>query len=368
MARIFRAPRFYIQGPDAIGMLGEKAATLGRSISVLCDAAVLEQLRPVLEESLRRQDIVAEIIPFDGDVTLAEMDRLAVEVREGGGEVVVGVGGGRALDTAKGVARRNRLPFISVPTVASTDAPATRGVVIYDAAHRLAAVEQMDDNPAFVIVDTAIIAAAPARFLRGGIGDALSTKFEAEANWAGAGLTKHGARPLLTGRLVADACYRTLVEHGPAAMRVAGTGEVTEDFEYAVEAVLLMSAIGFENTGLSVAHAIATELGTIEDVRSHSLHGEHAAYGTLVQVVAEGRPAAEFLELHGFFGAVSLPRTLAELGLEQPIEAVVLRLAQAAAESPFMENQKAPLAAERLAWAIRALEHGEALDLPAISR
>src|SRR5690606_8613754 len=110
-----------------------------------------------------------------------------------------GFGGGRALDTAKGVARRTGLPFVSVPTVASTDAPATRGVVIYDDAHNLAAIEQMEENPAFVIVDTAIISAAPARFLRGGIGDALSTKFEADAHWAGAGLTKHGTRPLLTG-------------------------------------------------------------------------------------------------------------------------------------------------------------------------
>lgn len=357
MTRIFRAPAFYIQGPYALSQLGEKAATLGRSVVAICDLAVLPHIGADLTASLNRQDISPTVIPFDADVTYREMDRLAELVRAGGGEVVVGIGGGRTLDVAKGVARRTGLPFISVPTAASTDAPSTRGIVIYDDQHTMIAVEQMDQNPAFVIVDTAIIAKAPARLLLSGIGDALTAKFETEGAWKGTGLSKQGTRPLKVGVMLGDICYRMLLEHGPGAMRVAGTGEVTADLEAVVEAILWVSAVAFENTGLSIAHAVATEFGAIEPVRKHSLHGEHAAYGTLVQAIAEDRPEDEIQTLFGFYDEVGMPRRLSALGMPDIGDGAIESLAARCAKSPFMVNQERMLDANDLAAAFRAVEN-----------
>lgn len=357
MTRIFRAPAFYIQGPGALGLLGEKAATLGRSVVAVCDAAVFPHIEAELTTTLTRQDIAPATILFDADVTHREMDRLAEEVRRKGGEVVVGIGGGRTLDVSKGVARRTGLPFVSVPTVASTDAPATRGIVIYDDSHTMVAVEQMDDNPAFVIVDTAVIAKAPARLLRGGIGDALTAKFEAEGAWKGTGLSKQGTRPLKTGVMLGDLCYRMLLEHGSGAMHVAGTGEVTPDLEAVIEAILWLSAVAFENTGLSVAHAVATELGAIEPVRKRSLHGEHAAYGTLVQAIAEERSKDELETLFSFYDGIGMPRRLADLGLPAVDDAAIESLAFACAKSPFLINQEHGLDADDLSAAFRAVEN-----------
>lgn len=357
MTRIFRAPAFYIQGPGALGELGERAATLGRSVVAICDVLVLPHIEKHLQQSLSRQDITPTVIPFDADVTHKEMDRLAEEVRCIGGEVVVGIGGGRTLDTAKGVARRTGLPFVSVPTVASTDAPSTRGIVIYDDHHTMIGVEQMDENPAFVIVDTAIIAKAPARFLRGGIGDALTAKFETEGAWKGSGLSKQGTRPLKTGVMLGDVCYRMLLEHGPGAMKAAGTGEVTPDLEAVIEAVLWLSAVAFENTGLSIAHAVATELGAIEPVRKQSLHGEHAAYGTLVQAVAEKRPEDELRTLFSFCDEIGMPRRLADLGLPAVDEKTIADLAARCANSPFMINQEHRLDANDLTVAFQSVEN-----------
>ncbi len=102
------------------------------------------------------------------------------------------------------MALRLGLEMISVPTIASTDAPASRGVVIYNEDHRLADVEQMPLNPRCVLVDTKWIARAPARFLSAGIGDAIAKKFEADACLASGGLNKHGTPPSLTALAVAD--------------------------------------------------------------------------------------------------------------------------------------------------------------------
>jgi len=342
--RIFRAPTLYVQGPGALSITGERASALGRNLTVIGDAMVLPGIQGMLNETLKRQDISATIVPFSGDVTYRAMDGLAAQGRLNKADVIVGVGGGRTLDAAKGASRRLGLPFVSVPTAASTDAPATRGIVIYDEAHTMVAVEQMDDNPACIIVDTALIAAAPARLLRGGIGDALTAKFEAEGCLAGTGFTKAGTRPLRTGLILAEGLYRTLLDFGVEAMAAAGTGEPTQALENVVEAVLFMSAVAFENTGLSLAHALATELGVVGSIRAASLHGEHAAYGTLVQAVAEQRAEKEIAELISFMDAINMPRSLRSLGLSAYDEAqTIAMLAERSAASPMLLNLAKPL-------------------------
>ncbi len=119
---------------------------------------------------------------------------------------MVGAGGGRALDAAKGVALRANLSVVTVPTVASTDAPASHGIAIYNEAHQVVRVEQLPRSPAVVIVDTEIIARARVRYLAAGIGDALSKLIEAKACVASQARNRHGTRPLLAGMAMAQHC------------------------------------------------------------------------------------------------------------------------------------------------------------------
>jgi glycerol dehydrogenase len=353
--RIFMATGCYIQGPGCLDLLGEKAASLGRRVALIGDAEVLRLVGERLRASLDKSGLATAELSFSGETTAPAIDALAERARGHAPEVVVGAGGGRALDAAKGVARRLGRPFVSVPTIASTDAPASRGLVVYDDEHRPVVVEQLVRNPEFVIVDTAVIAQAPARFLRAGIGDAIAKKFEAEACWAGGGLTKHGTRPLRTALMIADACYQLLRAHGAEAVRAVERGQVTDDLEYTVEAALLLSAMAFENGGLSVTHAMAAALGTLAATRD-AAHGEHVAYGTLVQVELEGRPEDEIEDLAGFLGEVGLPRALAELGLAGAGRADIDALAAACVAAPYAHHQPRPVDAAGIAAAIERVE------------
>ncbi len=353
-ARVFMAPGAYVQGPGALDLVGEKAASFGVRASVVCDAAMLGPLEERLSAALGGAGVMATFHAFSGEVTRAAIAALAGAAAEAP-HVVVGVGGGRAIDAGKGAALTLDRPFISVPTVASTDAPASRGIAIYDESHRVVAVEQLPRNPEWVLVDTEVIAAAPARFLRAGLGDALSKKFETEGVFAGSGLNKHGTRPLHAARAMAQACYDAVRAHGVAALAACEAGQADESLEAAVEAILLLSPMAFENSGLSVAHAMAPVLAAMP-AAGGSLHGEHAAYGTLVQVLAEGRPRAETDELIGFCREIGLPTSLSGLGLGGIAEGEIRGMAEACAAGPHMENQARRLSARDIEAAMLALE------------
>ena len=100
--------------------------------------------------------------------------------REQKSTAVVGIGGGKILDTAKAVAHYAALPAVIVPTVASTDSPCSSlGVVYLDSGefdHYLFLNRCPD-----MVVDTAVVAKALVALLVAGMGDAMATYFEARA-------------------------------------------------------------------------------------------------------------------------------------------------------------------------------------------
>lgn len=348
--RIFACTSLYVQGPGVIAQVGPLTQRIGCSPVIVIDATVQSQFQAALAEGF---DEIPTFIPFSGEVTDATVAAITASA-EGCG-VVVAVGGGKALDAGKAVALRLGVPIISVPTIASNDGPASRGIAIYDEAHRLVRVDQMPTNPAAIIVDSLIIANAPLRFLRAGIGDAIAKTFEAEACWSSGGLTKHGTRPTHSGRAIARAAYQLLRDHAQAALADAQRHEVTEALEATIEACVLLSAMGFENGGLSIAHSVTRGLMTLRGAKDR-LHGEHVAFGTLVQLAAEARSDVEILELGKFFISLGLPDSLAALGVDQANENEMAGIANVTMSSPHMQALSERITAQDLLDAIRRVE------------
>jgi glycerol dehydrogenase len=362
-ARIFAAPPRYIQGPGSLDLIGCELRALGRRPAVICDAALLPALEERLRRSLDESGLPETILPFAGDVTLRSIEKVADEARGFAADVIAGVGGGRVLDAAKGAALRLGAPFVSAATIAATDAAASRGIVVHDETGAVTGVEQLQRSPACVLVDTALIAAAPSRYLRAGIGDALSKRVELDTCRRQGVRSKQGTRALLSAFAMADECHRLIRRHGAAAFAAVERHEVTEDVEAVVEAVLLQSCMAFENGGLSVTHAVAHALAG-EPAARDALHGEHVAYATLVEMALEGWPEAEIRELAGFLRSLRLPTSLAELGLPAPGEAALRALADASCGFPHLAARRRPVDPASLVAAIRLTErHAQQIDL-----
>lgn len=353
--RQFAGPRRYVQAPGALDLLGGLLATLGQVPVVVADPEVMRLFGDRLERVLTAAGLRPRLRVLDGELTYARVAGLAGSLGGAAADVVVGVGGGKSLDAGKAVALALGLPVVTVPTAASNDSPASAAVAMYDDAHAMVAVDRLPHHPELVVVDTAVLARAPVGLLRAGVGDAMAKKFEAEGCRDGTGSTPVGGRPLLTGVAIADACYRTLRRHAAAGLAANGRGEVTPDLEAVVEAVVLMSGLGFENGGLSLAHSLTRGLMRARGARD-APHGLQVAWATLVQLAAEGRPDAELADLAAFHRGVGLPVGLAGLGMPDATAAEVAAIARLAMTAPHVPNLRVGVDAGAVAAAIRRVE------------
>ncbi|MGA2478239.1 MAG: glycerol dehydrogenase, partial [Spirochaetia bacterium] len=223
-----------------------------------------------------------------------------------------------------------------VPTAASTDAPTSALSVLYneDGSHHGELF--YESNPSILLVDSQIIADAPVRFLVAGMGDALSTLFEALANRASdsPNLIYHldgGFRSTIVGRMIAEKCYETLLKKGVMAKAAAEKHVVVEALEDIIEANILMSGLGFENNGTSAAHAICDGVTALREC-AKALHGEKVAFGVICQLVLENASSELLEEVLSFSFAIGLPITLEDLGAKDT-EATVRRIADVALHS-----------------------------------
>lgn len=353
--RTFVAPTRYLQGPGALDALGEAAAPYGPVALVITDPVVHSMLGRRVEATLAMAGMVPVFGMLAGEITHAAADDLAAVHAEAGAGVVIGVGGGKALDAGKSVALRLELPVITVPTIASNDSPASGAMAMYDDAHTLVSVDRLPRHPEAVVVDTELIARAPVAFLRSGIGDAVSKKFEAEACLVGGGQNLVGTRPLLSAGAIADACYSTIRAHAVGAIHACENDEVTDDLEAVVEAVVLMSALSFENGGLSLAHAMTRGLMPARGA-STAMHGAHVAWGLLVQLVVLSRPLAEIDELMAFYREVGLPVSLADLDLPDPSPEELADIVVRSLGAPHIVNLPVTVDAASLTAAIAVVE------------
>ena len=319
-SRAFGSPSRYIQGPGEINRLPCHSAQFGRRVFAVIDEFFYGNLPHKLTEIYNYDDSAFTSIEFREEITAEIIRKTAVCAHNFRAEVIVGIGGGKTLDTAKAAASRLNLPLIIIPTSASTDAPTSAMSIIYNEKHEHSDVFYYSKNPDLVLADSQIIADAPVRFLVSGMGDAIATVFEARASVRSGSLNyiSQGSGPYRysnTAIAIAELCYKTILENGVSARIANEQHVVTEALEAVIEANILMSGLGFENVGCAAAHAVSNGLSACPG-GNKALHGEKVAFGVICQLVAENTGKALMDEIMKFYLEVGLPLTLEDMGLE----------------------------------------------------
>jgi glycerol dehydrogenase len=352
---VFGAPRRYVQGKNVLSTIGAELSSIGKSAVLLADERVSGIVGDTVAQSCEAAGVKLIRLTFSGEVTYAEVDRLARLAEGQSYDIVVAAGGGKTIDTGKLLSRAIGTVFVSVPTVASNDSPTSHIAVVYDENHKLVGVEENKANPELVLVDTAIIAKAPLKLLAAGVGDALVKRFEVEQCIGAGGKNVFGAGSPLSALALARACYDTVRAHTVPAYAAVGRGEVDEHLEALVEATVLMSGLAFESGGLSVSHGMTRGLSAVPSIAS-ALHGHQVAYGLLVQLVLEERDEAFMADMRQFYKDAQLPLKLAELGHQGQSNSDVKTIAEASAGAAHMKKFNRPISADDIARAITEIE------------
>lgn len=315
MDKIILSPSKYVQGPDIIERLESYTSSLGKNSLIIADDFIRTIVKEPVSNSYKESSNNILFEKFNGECSKTEINRLLEIVHQNKIDSIVGIGGGKTLDTAKAVSYYGKIPVIIVPTIASTDAPCSALSVIYTDDGTFSEYLFLTKNPDLVIMDTKIIANAPVRLLAAGMGDALATYFEARACAAANKKTMAGGVATKASVALAELCYETLLTDGYLAKLSAENKVVTKSLENIIEANTYLSGIGFESGGLAAAHAIHNGLTVIEELH-HLYHGEKVAFGVLVQLVLENAPQKEIKEVLSFCKKIGLPLSFKEMGIE----------------------------------------------------
>ena len=356
MTIVFRSLGKYVQGNGALKSIGEHVKGIGNRPLVLASKRVWGLTKDSLIESFG-SDATVHYVEFQGESSQNEVNRVADEGRANSVDVVIGAGGGKALHTAKAVADELGVGMVMVPSIASSDAPGSALSVIYTDDGVFESYRFFNKNPDLVLVDTALIAKAPARLFSSGIADAMATWIEARATFNSNGVAMSGGKPSIAARAIAEKCEEILFTYGEVAYKAVQKGLVTSQVEAVVEANTLLSGIGFESGGLAGAHAVHNGFTVLEGDIHHLTHGEKVTYGTLVQLVLENQSTEEILKYMRFYRSLGLPTTLKDMHLENVPYEDLLRVGEASTQDgETMDNMLGDFSAQDVADAILAVD------------
>lgn len=152
--KVFISPGKYVQGKNVIDKTGEYVKPLGHTALVIADKLVWEIAADRVVKSLELADITAVKIEFQGEASKNEVNRIVDQGRSAQVDIVIGVGGGKTLDTAKAVNELLGSSVVIIPTTASTDAPTSALSVLYTDEGAFDTYSFFSKNPSLILVDT----------------------------------------------------------------------------------------------------------------------------------------------------------------------------------------------------------------------
>ncbi|WP_284139383.1 glycerol dehydrogenase [Virgibacillus sp. LDC-1] len=354
--RIFISPAKYVQGKHVIQRIGHFVKEFGEQAILIADKTVWKIAGNDVVKHLKQEKIETEEIVFKGESSVSEIKRIASVANSKNAKIVIGVGGGKTIDTAKAVSDEVKGYMVIVPTTASTDAPTSALSVVYTDKGTFEGYRFYRKNPDLVLVDTKIIAEAPPRLLTSGIADALATWVEARSVINAGGKTMAGGSTTIAAKAIAEKCEETLFRYAVLAYQSAKAKSVTPALEEVVEANTLLSGLGFESGGLAAAHAIHNGFTALHGDIHNLTHGEKVAFGTLVQLTLEQHSIHEIERYIELYISLDLPVTLEDIKLKNASQEDIRKVAEAATVEGETIHQAFNITADDVVDAIYATD------------
>ena len=255
-------------GPGTLGELGAIARDLGKCALVVCGSSSA-RTQPLLS-ALETANLKSRSFETRGEPNIAHITNGVNLARESGCDVIIGFGGGSAIDSAKAIAGllpnagdildylevigkgkpliAPALPCIAIPTTAGTGAEVTRNAVLASREHRIkVSLRSPFLLPRVAIIDPEMTSGLPAAVTAFTGLDALTQLIEPYVSIRASPITDGFC---VEGMKRAAGSLQRAYEHGH-------DGAAREDMAFAS----MLGGLALANSGLGAVHGFAAPIG-----------------------------------------------------------------------------------------------------------
>jgi len=313
---IIKIPSIIVVGEKAIEKVSDVASKLGAERALLVTGSTTWRIAGRIVRDLLEGEGIRVFTHYVNKASMSYVKpAISFYYANGGFDIVVGVGGGKNLDVGKVIAKETGSLFISVPTTPSHDGIASPFASLIE---RKGKHSMVATTPIAVIADTEIIAKAPKRFFKAGIGDVIAN-INAVEDWklardvVGEYYGEYAANLSLLSALHLMKNLSDLISDEIKATRTL--------IEALISSGIAMGIAGSSRPGSGSEHLISHALDGL--AAKPALHGEQCALGTIMMLYYRG--SDKLLEVYDFLMNVGMPLKAYELGLspEEIIQALV---------------------------------------------
>ncbi len=305
-AHRMQLPGEVVIGSGVVHQLGEvtQRVVSTRRVVLISDKDVMKITGEAAIASLEKAKFQVEVVSIK-KATEQEVAKSCDGIRNHSSGVVVGLGGGSVIDTAKLCSTQERQPFISVPTSAAHDGISSPRASIKKEG---ASVSIEGQSPIAIVADTSIIAQAPYRFTAAGCGDLIS-KITAVRDWKLAhtlGYEYYGEYSASLSLMGAN-----IIMENAASIKPNDEHSIRLVIEALIASGIAMGIAGSSRPASGAEHKFSHALDRIAP--KPALHGEQCGVGTIMMGYLH---AIDWEEIRKALATIGAPTTAKQLGVE----------------------------------------------------
>ncbi|MCH8914473.1 MAG: NAD(P)-dependent glycerol-1-phosphate dehydrogenase [Thaumarchaeota archaeon] len=309
-------PRLIEIGEKNISDFGRFLNSLNKpkKVSLIAGINVQKVLRKKIEKSLKSKKIQF-IWHTSKDNQIKSLNQIQKDVKKDNSDLIVGIGGGRSVDTAKMISYNLGKQFVSLPTAASHDGMASPFVSVKsNIPHSI-----MASAPMGVFVDIDVIRKAPSRLLASGCGDLIANMI-AVKDWQ----LGHKKKKEYYGRYAADLAMMSAKIVMENSSKFAKKGlDARIIVEGLISAGVASCIAGSSRPCSGSEHLFSHALDKIAP--GIGLHGEKCGIGTIMMTKLHGQDWKKIIKTLKDVGA---PTTAKQIGLKPDVIIKALTIAQ----------------------------------------
>lgn len=310
-----KTPQIYVNEAGSISQSGKYIVQIGKNPLIIAGKKAKEAAGNNFFDSLKEYGIEEKHVEiFSGYPSQRQFDFYAEKAREQKADVIIGIGGGRVLDTAKAAGDIVGLPVVTVPTVAATCAAWAAISIQYDDEGGYVQTRQNKKSAELVIADPKVIFTAPKRYLFSGVVDTFAKFYEIRP-------TTEFFQDDVTSKIALKASEIAFdnLEHDTFTALSEAEKEIFSDAaKNVIDAIIYLAGFAGSFKGEHGHYSFAHPFYHTSTRLYHTnvkLHGEKVAFGIITQLILEGKSAAQVLNAVRLFSKYENDWTLEDFAL-----------------------------------------------------